>query len=187
MTHRPSPPRPGLHLRPLHPGDLEELVALDSDPEVMRFITGGAPTPRRLYERLLLARLLAHGDESRGRGYFVVVDSEAPQGHQWLGWAHLRPDSEEPTWSELGYRLHRRCWGQGIATWAAAQLLHRGLSDPETPTISARTTVDNLASRRVMEKLGLRPHSRFLFPEVVHPEMTIPAAEAILYTLDVRA
>ena len=187
MTARPSPPRPGLCLRPLRREDLDELVALDSDPEVMRFITGGAPTPRRLYERLLLDRLLAQGDERRGRGYFAVVDTEAPQGLQWLGWAHLRPDGEEPTWLEVGYRLHRRCWGQGIATWAAGRLLHTGMDDPEAPVISARTTVDNLASRRVMEKLGLSPRSTFLFPKVVHPELTIPAAEAILYTLDVGA
>lgn len=181
------PPRPGLRLRPIGPEDLGDLVVLDSDPEVMRFITGGLPTPRALYERLLLGRLIAHADDDRGRGYFAIIDDGAALEDRFLGWAHLRPDGDEPTWLELGYRLHRRNWGRGIATWAAGMLLRRGLADPTVPVISARTTVDNLASQRVMEKLGLRRSGTFTFPAVSHPELTITAAPAVLYTLDADA
>ncbi len=187
MSDAPRPPRPGLRLRPIAPEDLDDLVALDRDPEVMRFITGGLPTPRALYERLLLGRLIAHADDDRGRGYFAIIDADAVPKDRFLGWAHLRPDSEEPTWLELGYRLHRRSWGEGIATWAASLLLRRGLTDPTVPVISARTTVDNLASQRVMEKLGLRRSGTFTFPSVTHPELSIAAAPAVLYTLDADA
>ena len=43
-----------LHLRRIDDGHLDDLVELDSDPEVMRFISGGVPTPREVYETSLL-------------------------------------------------------------------------------------------------------------------------------------
>ncbi|MEZ4385833.1 MAG: GNAT family N-acetyltransferase [Nannocystaceae bacterium] len=176
-----SPPLPGLRLRPMTADDLDALVELDRDPAVTRYINGGQATPRAVYVEHILPRILAHADPRRGRGYFAIVDDDAPAERRFVGWAHLRPDHLEPAWLELGYRLHRRCWGRGIATWAGASLLRRGLADPDVPAISARTDVANLGSRRVMEKLGMRPAGEFDFPATTIGGLELPAARAILY------
>lgn len=182
-----APPIPGLRLRPMAADDLDALVDLDSDPEVTRYINGGQATPREVYVDHILPTILGHADPARGRGYFALVDDGAPARERFLGWAHLRPDHLEPTWLELGYRLHRRAWGRGIATWAGATLIQRGLADPSVPAISARTDVDNQASRRVMEKLGMRLAGEFEFPGATIGALVIPAARAVLYVLERNA
>ena len=88
-------------LRPLTADDLDALVALDQDPEVMRYINGGTPTPRVVAEELLL-RMLAQAT-APGLGFFAV---EASDG-DFLGWMHSRLNSFEPAWAEICYRLNR--------------------------------------------------------------------------------
>ncbi|HRI10181.1 MAG TPA: GNAT family N-acetyltransferase, partial [Nannocystaceae bacterium] len=102
-------PTARLHLRRLRADDLDQLVALDADPEVMRFITGGQPNPRELYEAELLPRMLAWDDLPYG---FLA----AHEGERFVGWFHLRPSVAEPAILELGYRLRREAWGRGLAT-----------------------------------------------------------------------
>lgn len=173
-------PLPGLRLRPIAADDVDALLELDSDPEVMRYITGGQTTSRATCEEHLIPRILSHHKPERGRGYFAIVD----EGDDFLGWAHLRPDYLEPAWLEIGYRLHRRWWGRGIATWAAAQLLARGLADPEVGVISARANVANIASQRVMEKIGMRRAGEFTFPRMEIGDLVVPEAQAVLYLFE---
>ena len=165
-------------LRPLAPDDLDALVALDADPLVMRHITGGQPTPRALARDVLLPAMLAAATRP-GLGFFVV---ESPSG-EFLGWVHLRHDRLEPAWAEIGYRLVRSCWGQGLATEVSATLVERAFHTLSFETVSARTVPENQASRRVMEKLGMREAGRFVFPARALPGLVLPEAEGVLYTL----
>ena len=57
---------------------------------------------------------------------------------------------------ELGYRLRRSAWGQGYATEGSRALIHKGFTDLDVERVYAETMVVNTASRRVMEKAGLR-------------------------------
>ncbi len=163
-------------LRPITPDDLDALVLLDSDPEVMRYINGGRPTPRALAQDLLLPRMLAAAAEP-GLGFFAIVTDEDP----FLGWAHLRRDTFEPAWAEIGYRLARRWWGRGIATAVSRQLRDRAWNDLGFEVVSARTMPDNLASRRVMEKIGLSYAGDFMFPARELPGMSLPEVPGVVY------
>ncbi|MCB9688991.1 MAG: GNAT family N-acetyltransferase [Alphaproteobacteria bacterium] len=167
-----------MRLRPLSPGDLDALVALDADPDVMRHITGGPPTPRALYLDVLLPRMLAAGGGDPERGFFVAEDTDG----DFLGWFHLRPDGWEPAWLELGYRLCRERWGQGLATEGTLALMaHARRRDPDT-VFSARTVPENAASRRVMAKCGLvEQPERFTFPAREWPGLSLPEWEGVLY------
>lgn len=169
---------PPFQLRPLSEADLDALVALDSDPEVMRYINGGQPTPRALCAEVLLPRMLAAATRP-GLGFFAV---EAPDG-AFMGWVHLRPDSFEPAWAELGYRLARPWWGQGIATAASRRLTERAFDELGVEVVSARAMPKNLASRRVMEKVGLREAGTFMFPARSFPGLVLPETPGVLYTL----
>jgi RimJ/RimL family protein N-acetyltransferase len=70
----------------------------------------------------------------------------------WNGLQYL-PDTRE---TEIGYLLDRFLWGQGLATEGARVGLRYGFDELRLPEIIALAHPENLASRRVMEKLGMR-------------------------------
>lgn len=149
-----------LRLRRFTTADVDLLVALDADPEVMRYITYGVPTPRSAYVDTHLPRWLAIYESRPGLGYFAA---ERRGDGGFLGWFHLREDRIEPEYVEIGYRLQRSAWGQGYATEGAAALVRHGFERLGLERISARTLLGNVASQRVMRKCGLREVGRFAY------------------------
>jgi RimJ/RimL family protein N-acetyltransferase len=143
-----------LVLRRFTPNDVGLLVELDSDPEVMHFITGGRPTPRREIEAEVLPAYLAYYERFVGYGFWAAVERSTGD---FVGWFHFRPESEEcPDEVELGYRLRRSTWGKGYATEGSLALIEKGFVELGVQRVYATTMVVNSASRRVMEKAGLR-------------------------------
>lgn len=143
-----------LALRAFTAADVDNLFELDSDPAVMRYLTGGVPTPRAAIERDILPRFLRSYDPHPG---FGVWAASAKASGTFVGWFSLRPgDSESPGEAHLGYRLRRAAWGRGLATEGARALIHKGFTELGVERVLATTYQDNLASRRVMEKAGLR-------------------------------
>ena len=141
------------------PSDLDALVELDSDPEVMRWINGGRPTGREAWETTILPRWLAMNAASPGRGWLVAVERSAP--HAFVGWFHLKPGHCWPDELELGYRLRRVVWGRGLATEGSRALLAHAFERLGEAKVIATTMVHNIASRRVMEKVGMRAECEF--------------------------
>jgi RimJ/RimL family protein N-acetyltransferase len=142
-----------LILRRLTDADVENLFELDSDPAVMRFINGGKPTPREVVETETLPGLL--GEYRRAEGYGVWAAIEKSTG-EFIGWLSLRAHDGDLAKVELGYRLRRSAWGRGYATEGSQALVDRGFSELGAERISATTMTVNAASRRVMEKVGLK-------------------------------
>ncbi|HEX9036889.1 MAG TPA: GNAT family N-acetyltransferase, partial [Ktedonobacterales bacterium] len=142
-----------LGLRRFTPDDVDNLVALDGDPEVMRYLNGGEPTPRAAIERDILPGFMRSYAADGPFGVWALVERASGA---FLGWVSLRPDSERSGEATLGYRLRRFTWGQGYATEAARALLGAAFRDGGVQRVTATTYQDNAASRRVMEKLGMR-------------------------------
>ena len=143
-----------LVLRRFTENDADLLVELDSDPEVMHFITGGRPTPRREIETEILPAFLEHYERYVGYGFWAAIERST---EDFVGWFHFRPESEDkPAEVELGYRLRRSAWGKGYATEGSRALIDKGFLDLGVERVYATTMVVNVASRRVMEKAGLR-------------------------------
>lgn len=146
-----------LRLRPLGTDDLDALVELDSDPEVMRWLSGGTATPREFLEEVVLPGFL---DLDPGRPWLGAWAIEDRDG-AFLGWVSLRPSRPEvPTSATLGYRLRRAAWGRGFATEAARAVLARAFEAGDLALVEATVYEANSASRRVLEKLGLREAGR---------------------------
>jgi RimJ/RimL family protein N-acetyltransferase len=144
---------PRLVIRQFTGDDADNLFDLNSDPEVMRYLTGGRPTPREeirdqiipfhrgVYERL--DRLGTWAAESAATGEF-------------LGWFHFRPGPDgDITNIDLGYRLRRSSWNKGYATEGSRALIDMGFTGLGVGRVFAHTMTVNAASRRVMEKCGL--------------------------------
>jgi RimJ/RimL family protein N-acetyltransferase len=156
-----------LVLRGFTPADLDDLVALDSDPAVMHYITGGRTTPREEVEDDVLPAFLSYYERFAGYGFWVAEEKSTAE---FLGWLHLRPPPDAaPDEPELGYRLRRAAWGKGYATEGSRALVAKGFAELGARRVNAETMAVNLASRRVMEKAGLRYLRTFFqdWPDVI--------------------
>jgi RimJ/RimL family protein N-acetyltransferase len=143
-----------LVLRRFGESDGSNLVELDGDPEVMRFINGGRATPREEIEREILPAFLGHYERYAGFGFWAAIEKSTGR---FLGWFHLRPAEEAPAGElELGYRLRKDAWGKGYATEGSRALIDKAFAELGVARVVASTMVVNVASRRVLEKAGLR-------------------------------
>jgi RimJ/RimL family protein N-acetyltransferase len=144
-----------LVLRRFTVDDVDNLVELDSDPAVMRYVNGGRATPADEIRDDVLPAFLGYYDRYPGYGFWAV--QEKPAGG-FVGWFHLRPhpDHGVPDEPELGYRLRRSAWGLGYGTEGSRALIDKAFAYLGARRVYAETMVVNAASRRVMEKAGLR-------------------------------
>ncbi len=141
-------------LRRFTGADLDDLVELDSDPEVMRFLTNGRSTPYEVVRDDVVPRILAEYEGSSRHGRWAATDTGTGR---FLGWFSLaRPDHDDLDEADLGYRLRRESWGQGFATEGARALVRTAFTGLGLRRVFATTMAVNVASRRVMEKAGLR-------------------------------
>ena len=143
-----------LVLRRFTQDDADLLIELDSDPEVMRYLTGGVATPPELVRERDLPYVLAGYD--RWDGNFGLFAAQEKDG-TFVGWFHLRPEQGAPLDEvELGYRLRRAAWGKGYATEGCRALVHKGFVDLGVRVVWAATMTANTASQKVMKKVGMR-------------------------------
>jgi RimJ/RimL family protein N-acetyltransferase len=153
---------PRLVAEKLHEGHLADLIALHLDPEVSRYL-GGVRSPD--VTRAYLSDNLAHWDR-HGFGLWVL---KMPGG-EFAGRAgirHLVVDGAPEV--EVAYTLARRFWGRGLATEITGALVDLGLIELGLPSLVGVASIDNAASRRVLEKTD------FLFER-----QTIAKGEAIV-------
>ena len=135
-----------LTLSPCSRSDRADFMDLERDPEVMRFLNGGhAVDHAKSYPDATF--LMPRGTEP-----YVWTGRRTTNG-AFVGWFCLWPESEKV--AELGYRLRRMDWGQGLASEGASALVNWGFSSAAYDRIFASTMAVNHASRRVMEKIGL--------------------------------
>jgi RimJ/RimL family protein N-acetyltransferase len=142
-----------LLLRRFTDADVDNLFALDSDPTVMRYLSGGAATPRDVIENEILPRILRFYEQYDGFGFWAVIETTTGE---FLGWFGFHPSKGgSPDEITLGYRLRRMAWGKGYATEGARALIRRGFTQQGVRRVIATTYQDNIGSRRVMEKAGM--------------------------------
>jgi ribosomal-protein-alanine N-acetyltransferase len=96
--------------------------------------------------------------ERNNEGTFVhlclaIVDKESGRFIGWCGLDHRDPRKSCPV---LFYLLERAYWGQGLATEAATELLKLAFKELQLDRVDAGCAPENEASRRVLEKIGMR-------------------------------
>jgi len=172
-----------IYLREIVPEDSRLLFELDSDPEVMRFISKGQTTSIEQIENDHLPKMLRWYRHSPPQGFWIA---HMRSSQEFVGWFHLRPDKIEPTEMELGYRLKRNFWNIGLATEGSRALLHFSFAQCGYQKVSARTLIINLASRRVMEKVGLRFEHEFVWGADVLPGWLEAERRGVKYGLSAK-
>ncbi|MBY8886628.1 GNAT family N-acetyltransferase [Streptomyces sp. PTM05] len=141
-----------LTLRRFTTDDADLLIELDSDPAVMRYLTGGVATaPETVRERYLPNILAGYEKWGGGLGLFAAEEKD---GGAFIGWFILRPEDRLDE-VELGYRLRRAAWGKGYATEGSEALLAKAFRELGVRMVWAETMTVNQGSRNVMKKLGM--------------------------------
>jgi RimJ/RimL family protein N-acetyltransferase len=142
-----------LALVPLADEHLPLEIELDSDAQVMRYITGRALSPAEVEQAH--QRRLAAANEVPGLGFWAGFADD-----DFVGWWILQPPNgpDQPTVggeADLGYRLLRRYWRRGYAGEGARELIRHGFQDIGLDRIFAQTMAVNAASRATMAAVGL--------------------------------
>ena len=138
-----------LRLRPFTDADADALYALHGDAFVLRYWDAPPWTePARAERFLATCRQLAE----EGTGARLAMD-RATDG-AFLGWCGLTRWNPDFRSASLGYCLTEAAWGQGYATEAAGALLRWAFDTLDLNRVQAETDTRNVASARVLEKVG---------------------------------
>ncbi len=159
-----------LILRQFTEDDVNILVELDSDYEVVRYTPDvGKVRDYKVIKTEVLPRFLAFYEQYDGYGCWAAVEKST---QAFIGWFLFRPVVHasyfDPAYAnesdvELGYRLRKPAWGKGYATEGSKALISKGFSELETQRVMAVALAANVASIRVMEKVGLKLEKRFVY------------------------
>lgn len=144
-----------LVLRPARAADAEALFAYATDPEISRFTTWNAYSSLADAHRFLAAVLDRYGS---GRIGLWAIEHRPTQ--RFIGTIGLDGEGTPGAFvhgrAELSYALAREFWNQGFVSEAAQAILHFGFTHWNLNRIQARCLLPNLASARVMQKIGMK-------------------------------
>jgi ribosomal-protein-alanine N-acetyltransferase len=153
-----------LQIRPVTAADADELFEILSDPEVAGWLRGAGqsgPFTRAECEAMI-AKKVAHW-EAHGFGMSLAFDGERCVGRSIL--QHSLVDGRSEV--EIGWTVAREIWGRGVATELGRHSLDAA-TEVGFERVVAFTRPDNLASRRVMEKLGMHYERDFTHVGIPH-------------------
>lgn len=159
-----------LRFEPLGPQHIDVLIAMNRDPEVMAFLDP-EPTSRDELEAGIVRYAQTCHERNLDIGFWGVIAKATDEA---IGWVELSAPLDEPlTEAELGYRLLKPWWGQGLATEASQSVLAHAFETVNLDRVFAHTMFVNHRSRRIMEKVGMA-HVRTFFPDWPEP---LPGSE----------
>jgi len=137
-----------LILRPMDECDVNAIFAMRSDVDVMRFIR----EPQNRDESANWVKIVSSRWEQEQIGFCAMLERLSQEFIGWCGIWRLQETDE----LEIGYAVAKQFWGKGFATEAALRFLDYAFEKLENEKIVAVARPENAASRRVMEKLGMR-------------------------------
>ncbi len=135
--------------------DWLELKPIATDPTVMRYITGGRPWSDDEVRAFVERQLHLFSERGYCRWKLTEKASALMIGFCGIGFWRDGPDPE------IGWWLAPIRWGRGYATEAAREALRDGFERAQLPRVTSVAYAENIASTRIMRKLGLELETRF--------------------------
>ncbi len=148
---------PRLLLRQFTEEDAPIIYKLNRDPDVIKYIHEPLLENETQAKKILTDIILPQYKLNLGR-WAVHTKSD----YEFIGWCGLKYISETGI-TDLGYRLLKTEWGKGYATEAAQYTLIYGLRDLKIKCITAMVHVQNFASIKVLEKIGMKFKKETIF------------------------
>lgn len=153
---------PRLILREFHLKDAENFYALNLNPNVVKY-TGDPPFQSISEAEEFLKNYNPYA--AYGYGRWAVIEKETGK---FIGWCGLKFDGKE---TDIGFRFFEEHWGKGFATESAKACLAFGFTKLKLEEIIGRAMHENLASIKVLEKIGMKFESEMecaLHPGVLY-------------------
>jgi [ribosomal protein S5]-alanine N-acetyltransferase len=141
---------PRLFLRRFTEADASLIYKLNSDPEVLKYLHEPVLENEAQAKDVLTNIIIPQYKRNLGRW---AIHTKAD--YEFIGWCGLKY-IEETGIIDLGYRLLQTDWGKGYATEAAQYTLIYGLRDLKIELITGIAHVENIASIKVLEKIGMK-------------------------------
>lgn len=159
---------PRLLLRNWEPTDLDDLHAVNSNPNVMRHFPSVMTKEETAAQ---LERFRVH-QAKEGFSYFAAEIRETGECIGFIGMARQTYESAFTPCVDIGWRLKESAWGNGYATEGAKACLEFAWNELKLPEVYAIAVLQNKPSFRVMEKIGMRYYGDFFHPALAdYPEI----------------
>jgi RimJ/RimL family protein N-acetyltransferase len=150
-----------LILREMVPSDAEALFEMDSNPNVHKYLWNKPLTSIDGVHQYIEMVRNQYLENNIGR--FVVVLKET---NELIGWAGLKYNTEKVNnkvhFYDIGYRLNEKFWGKGYASEASFAWLDYGFNVMKIKVMEAAAHTDNIASNRILQKIGLKMTEQYL-------------------------
>lgn len=143
-----------LIMRPFDFNDSEQLHQILSQKEVMRYLPEDVMSLKEV-KGIISWLKDCYGKNSPGHIVKLTLAAVSKQDQKVIGWCGLGPLEFSPKEIEIYYGLSEYHWGRGIATEAAKAMLRYGFDKFKLDPIVAITKPENIASTKVLEKLGM--------------------------------
>lgn len=149
-----------LILRAFRFEDKQGLFELDSDPKVHKYL-GNHPISE-INECVSDIKQVRQQYKDNGLGRWIILDKNTGD---LIGWSGLKLEKHirEFHYYDLGYRIKPKYWGKGIATESAIASLKYGFKQMNLEKICAAAHKENIASNKVLEKVGFAIKETFEF------------------------
>jgi RimJ/RimL family protein N-acetyltransferase len=155
-----------LILRAIQPTDIDVMFELDSNPVVHQYLGNKPIKTKNQAEEVI--KFIRKQYVERGIGRFATIEKSSGD---FIGWSGLKlNNAEEPlnkkiNFYDVGYRFMPKYWGKGYATESAKATLDYGFKALNIKTICGAALIDNIASNKVLRKIGLRFINEFTFED----------------------
>ena len=153
-----------LILREIKLSDVDGMFALDSDPEVHKYLGNMPITKKDQAEKYIT--LLQQQYMERGIGRWAVIHKDTNEFMGWSGVKYLNESEQENGFYnvyELGYRLIPKFWGKGYATESAQAWVDYMFNETDVKTLYAAADIPNKGSVNVLQKVGFKITDEFVF------------------------
>lgn len=156
-----------LILREILPKDIDGLFQLDSDPEVHRYLGNKPVTDKNQIVEVI--NFIRQQYIDNGIGRWAIIDKNT---NQFIGWAGLKfvkdLTNNHKNYYDLGYRLIKKYWGQGIATETAIASLNYAFDKLNADEVYAMADCENDGSNKILRKIGLNFIEKFNLDGIEH-------------------
>lgn len=162
------PPTERLRFRNWRSDDLDDLIEMNSDPEVMRHF----PATLSKEENEAFLNRLIKGYEENGHTYYATERLDTGECIGFIGLARQTYEAAFTPCVDIGWRLKRGAWGQGFATEGARACLDFARDELKLEAVYSVAVVQNIPSINVMRKIGMKYDHHFFHPALVdYPDL----------------
>tara|TARA_R110002096_G_scaffold406782_8_gene605178 strand:+ start:12177 stop:12722 length:546 start_codon:yes stop_codon:yes gene_type:complete len=156
--------------------DLEPFATLNADEEVMRYF----PSTLTSQETASLMERISNHFEKYDYGFFAIDYLPEKKFIGFIGLSHPSFKTDFTPCVEIGWRLDKAYWNMGLATEGAQRCLEFAQQELLLTEVYAFTIPENLASQRVMQKIGMQFAGNFNHPRF---EEDSPFSKHVLYNI----